>query len=132
IVYFVILGFLGVNSNPFYSIANPVIMASCLSLALKEIEMKTTERIGYKKGFELILLSGIIATVLFSVFFITYYVYMPDFSEALLKKIGNFANTGGVFLTVVIMGVVTSLAVGFALMQLNKNRLNRDSTRVHT
>jgi|GEM_PF-1981947 len=124
IAYFLILGWLGVNSNPFFSFANALITASGLALAIRELKEKSDGRIAYKTGFQVAFVSGIIATALFSVFFITYYVYVPHFADALLKNIGNFANTGGVFITVITMGVVTSMVVSFALMQLHKRKIH--------
>jgi len=123
IVYFLLLGLLGVNSNPFYSLMNVLITTSGLALAIRELEEKSTEKINYKEGFEVSFFAGIIATILFSIFFITYYVYTPGFSEDLQEKIGKYANTGGIFITVATMGGLTSLVVSFALMQLHKNRL---------
>ncbi len=121
IVYFLVLGMGGVNANPAYSVFNVVITASGIALAIKEIKEKNAGKIHYRRGFETAFLTGIIATVIFSVFFITYFVYAPGFSEKLLKVVGKYANTGGVFATVVIMGVTTSFVVSFALMQLNKS-----------
>lgn len=123
IIYFVVLGLLGVNSNPFYSFMNALITTSGLALAIRELEQKSTERINYRQGFEVSFFAGIIATILFSIFFITYYVYVPGFSDELLKNIGKYANTGGIFITVATMGALTSLVVSFALMQLHKNKL---------
>ncbi|HLS29604.1 MAG TPA: DUF4199 domain-containing protein [Flavobacteriaceae bacterium] len=126
ILYFLVLGWLEINSNPLYSLANALITASGLSLAIRELKEKTSGRITYQRGFEVAFISGIIATVLFSIFFITYYVYVPDFAEDLLKTIGDYASTGSVFLTVVTMGVLTSGVVAFALMQLHKTKVHEN------
>lgn len=125
IAYFLVLGGLGVNSNPFFSFFNAIIFASCLSLSLRSLEEKEGSKVNYKRGFEVPFFTGIIATIIFSIFFITYYVYNPTFAKGLLEYIGNFASTGGIFLTVVIMGIVTSMVVSFALMQLHKKALRK-------
>lgn len=123
IVYFLFLGMLGVNTNPFYSFFNAVIYVSFLSLSFRNLQEKEPGRVSYKRGFEVPFFAGIVATAIFSIFFITYFAYVPDFSKELLKNIGEFANMGGIFLTVVTMGIVTSLVVAFSLMQLHKKEL---------
>lgn len=125
IVYFLVLGIGGANANPAFSVFNVVITASGIALALKEIKEKNSGKIIYRKGFATAFLTGIIATVIFSVFFISYFVYAPGFSEKLLRTVGKYANTGGIFATVVIMGITTSFVVSFALMQLNKSLMYR-------
>lgn len=70
ILYFLVLGWLGVNSNPFYSFANALIITAGLSLAIRELKEKSSGRITYRRGFEVAFFAGIIATVLFSIFFI--------------------------------------------------------------
>lgn len=126
ILYFLVLGWLGVNSNPLYSFANAIIVTAGLSMAIRELKEKSQSRISYQRGFLVAFVAGAIATVLFSIFFITYYVYVPEYAEALLEKIGKYANTGGVFLTVAIMGFGTSLTVAFMLMQLHKMKVNQN------
>lgn len=125
ILYFVVLGFLGVNDNPIYSFANPIMMAVGISLAIRKAEMKYGV-IPYKKGFELGIFAGIISTIIFSIFFITYFVYNTQFAESLTKRIGKYASTGSVFITVVIMGIVTAMITSFFLMQLHKRKLRRN------
>ena len=120
IIYFVILGICGVNANPAYSVFNAVITASGIALALKDLKNKKSGEIRYREGFITALVTGIIATIIFSVFFITYYVYVPGFSDELLQKVGKFANTGGIFITVIAMGISTSFIAALTLMQLNK------------
>lgn len=126
ILYFLILGVLGVNDQPIYSFANPIMMAVGISLAIRKAEMKYGE-LRYHKGFELGIYTGVIATVLFSIFFISYYVYNPQFSRDLVRRIGeNYASTGAIFITVFIMGIVTAMITSFFLMQLHKRKIRRN------
>jgi len=122
IAYFLFLGLLNVNTNPFFSFFNGVIYASFLALALRNFNETEPEKNDFKTIFEIPFFTGIIATIIFSVFFVSYYSYVPHFAEGLLKNIGKFASTGGIFLTVVTMGVVTSLIISFGLMQLHKRK----------
>lgn len=126
ILYFLVLGWLGVNSNPAFSFANAIITAGGLSLAIRDLKEKSAGKITYQRGFEVAFIAGIIATIIFSIFFISYYVYVPEFAESLLETIGDFASTGSVFLTVVMMGFLTSGVVAFSLMQLHKMRIHQN------
>src|SRR5690625_7165025 len=79
IAYFLILGWLGVNSNPFFSFANALITASGLALAIRELKEKSDGRIDYKTGFQVDFVTGIISSSLFYVIFITYYLLVISF-----------------------------------------------------
>lgn len=126
ILYFLILGVLGVNDQPIYSFANPIMMAVGISLAIRKAEMKYGT-LHYRKGFELGIYTGVIATVLFSIFFISYFVYNPQFSRSLVRRIGEkYTSTGSVFITVFIMGIVTAMITTFFLMQLHKRKIRRN------
>lgn len=127
IVYFLVLGFNDANANPAYSAFNIVITASGIALAIKSVKQANSGEIDYKSGLETGFFTGVIATVIFSIFFISYYVYVPEFSEKLLDKVGDYASTGGVFATVVLMGVASSIVVSFALMQLHKKPMYSNS-----
>lgn len=122
ILYFLFLGVLGMNANPAYSVVNAPICAVGIALALKDLKTRQKNGFDYRNGFTIGILTGLIATVIFSVFFITYYSYNQSFAEELHKTMRVGMETGPLFLTVGIMGLCTSLVATFALMQLHKRK----------
>lgn len=124
IVYFLFLGFLDLNSNPMFSFANAPISAVGIALAIRDFKSKTTDGITYKDGYIVGLSTGTMATILFTLVFITYYSYNEQFSQELLDFIGMGMGAGLLFSTVFIMGLATTLISTFALMQLNKKSWN--------
>lgn len=124
IIYFLFLGIVGLNSHPAYSFINAAISAVGISLAIKSLRAKDKKGIKYHHGFITGLFTGIYATIIFTVFFITYYSYNTAFAHELMQNVSVNMDTGLLFLTVVIMGLASTLVVTFALMQLHKNKMH--------
>lgn len=121
IVYFLFLGFLNLNSNPAFSFVNAVFVAVGISLAIKS-EKENKGQIKYQNGFKTGLVTGILATILFSIFFISYFSFNQDYAKKLIDSIGLDVNLGLLFVTVIFMGITSTLIITLALMQLHKQK----------
>ncbi|SDR83401.1 Protein of unknown function [Christiangramia echinicola] len=133
--YFLILSIFGLHINPIYSIFNGVIMAIGLWLALKEYKKSKGNKFKYQKGFSLIFITGINATIIFVIFFGLYATELnPDFLDQLISMWATFYNTniGIVLFTIALMGFSTSIVLALAYMQLFKDSWNTKEAKKHT
>lgn len=133
IAYFLILASLGLHTNVFYSLFNAVITGFGIYETIKYLKIKRSETFMYSTGFVAGLVTGGVATLLFTLFFAFYSTEVnPGFLEELstkwAKEYENFEAI--VFLVVATMGFVTSLVLTLSFMQLFKssNNLKRKSS----
>ena len=81
IAFFLILSLFKVHSNPIYSLFNAVITAFGIYEAIKSYKYREGNAFNYINGFKVGLITGFIATVLFTIFFTFYATELnPDFS----------------------------------------------------
>jgi len=120
IVYFLILGIIGWNSNPFFSFVNAGICAIAIFLAIKNRSRIDGKKFKYQNGFATGLLTGFYATIIFTIFFGFYYTNNTDFANKLLDKISLNPQEGILIFSVAIMGFASTLVVTLAIMQLFK------------
>lgn len=120
IAYFLILGIIGWNSNPFFSFINAGICALAIFLAIKNRSRIGGKTFKYQNGFATGLLTGFYATVIFTIFFGFYYTNNHGFAESLLNNIGMTPHEGVLIFSVAIMGFASTLVVTLAIMQLFK------------
>lgn len=127
IAYFLILSLFGLHTNVFYSLFNGVITGFGIFEAIKMFKLKAGSDFNYGKGFTAGLVTGFVATLIFTVFFAFYSTelssdFLPNLSTTFFKDYQNFE--GIVFFTVAIMGFATSLVLTLAFMQLLKSSNN--------
>lgn len=132
IIYFLLLKFIGLHQYPVLSAANGLIFAVGIYLALKKYGSRKNN-LKYEKGFEVGLLSGGIASLLFT-FFMAIYMYQIDneFAVEILNNWNLEYNLGTLMLllTILIMGFATTLVLTLTYMQLLKRSWNtRDGNR---
>jgi hypothetical protein len=127
IAYFLFLSLFGLHTNIFYSLFNAVITAFGIYESIKYFKLKTGSAFNYGAGFTAGMVTGCIATLLFTIFFAFYATEInTDFLEELSKVWFKDYDTmdGILFFTVAIMGFATTLVLTLAFMQLFKNSHN--------
>lgn len=132
IAYFLILSLLGLHTNIFYSLFNGVITGFGIYEAIKYFKIKKADTFGYSTGFVAGLVTGGVATLIFTIFFALYSTELnPGFLEKLSVQWANeFANFEAiVFLIVATMGFTTSLVLTLSFMQLFKTSNNLRESR---
>lgn len=135
IAFFLLLSIFGLHVNPIYSVFNGVIMAFGLWFALKAYRNEKGNKFKYQKGFSMIFLTGINATVIFVIFFGLYATEInPDFLDQMINMWATFYNTniGIVLFTIAMMGISTSIVLALAYMQLFKDSWNTKEAKKHT
>ncbi|WP_300023812.1 DUF4199 domain-containing protein [uncultured Maribacter sp.] len=123
IAYFLILSLLGLHVNVFYSLFNAVITGFAIFEAIKYYKLKKESEFNYAGGFMAGLITGGVATLIFTIFFAFYSTELqPGFLEELSTKWANTYRSfeAIVFLVVATMGFTSSIVLTLAFMQLFK------------
>ncbi len=125
IAYFLILSLLDLHTNVFYSLFNGVITGFAIYEAIKYYKLQQGDKFTYTGGFQTGLVTGGIATIVFTLFFA---IYSEDLQPGFLEELSTkWANTyqsfeAIVFFVVAIMGFSTTIVLTLAFMQLFKSR----------
>jgi magnesium-transporting ATPase (P-type) len=127
IAYFLILSLVDLHTNVFYSLFNGVITGFAIYEAIKYFRIQEKEKFTYGTGFKVGLITGFVATLIFTVFFAIYSTEIdPEFLEHLSSQwFSRFESFEAiVFFTVAIMGFATSIVLTLSFMQLFKSTRN--------
>ncbi|MET1258802.1 DUF4199 domain-containing protein [Flagellimonas sp. DF-77] len=127
VAYFLILSLLGKHTNIFFSLFNGVITGFAIFETLKVTKLREGEAFNYGSAFKAGMTTGVVATILFTIFFALYStelnpVFLDELSAVWSKDYTNFK--GIVFFTVAIMGFATTLVLTLSFMQLFKTSNN--------
>ena len=127
IAYFLVLAMLHKNTNPVFSFFNAVITAFGIYEVVRLRKLENPSDFSYGEGFKTGLITGAVATLIFTVFFLFYATEInADFLPELLAIMngGLDADIGMVTFVVAIMGFATTVVSTLAVMQLFKNTGN--------
>lgn len=136
IVYFLILSLFDLHTYVWFSLANAVLTGIGIFLATKEYRIRK-KNFKYQKGFMAGLKTGVYATLIFTVFFAIYASNInPTFTNELLNNWNMVTDVGTglgqVILVVATMGLISTLVLTFACMQLFKESWNTQGTKEKT
>lgn len=135
IAYFLIIAMFGAHTNPVFSLFNPVIVGLGMFAAITAYKKKKGGKFKYQKGFRTGLVTGFLATIIFTIFFAFYATELePNFIDDLLSMWESdwYINIGMVIFTVALMGFATSVVLTLAFMQGFKDTWNTKEGREHT
>ncbi|WP_242203884.1 DUF4199 domain-containing protein [Aestuariivivens insulae] len=127
VAYFLLLSLFHKHTNPAFSFFNAVITAFGIYEAIRVYKLQYLEEFTYGEGFKTGLITGGVATVLFTVFFLFYATEVNgNFIPQLLEVIkGGFdTNVGMITAVVAIMGFATTVICTLTIMQLFKKSQN--------
>ena len=127
IAYFLILSLFDLHTNVFFSLFNGVITGFGIYEAIRYYRLRSGKAFGYAKGFTAGMVTGSVATLLFTFFFALYatelnHDFLVQLSEVWSRDFLSFE--GIVFVTVAVMGLVTTLVLTLSFMQLFKTSNN--------
>lgn len=127
IIYFLTLSLLGLHTNVFFSLFNAVITAAGVYLSIKMFREECKHDFNYGKGFVAGIVTGGIATLIFTIFFALYATelnteFLAKLSTTWFQQYQSFEAI--VFFTVAIMGFATTLVLTLSFMQLFKTSNN--------
>ncbi len=128
IAYFLLLKIVGLHQFPVLSSVNGLIFGVGIFMAMKKYASSVSKSgLKYENGFEVGLLSGGIASLLFTVFMA---IYMYQIDTEFAKNIMDIwsleydLGTLMLLLSILIMGFSTTLVLTLTFMQLLKNSWN--------
>ncbi|KJD35257.1 membrane protein [Tamlana sedimentorum] len=128
IAYFLVLAMVDKHTNPAFSFFNAFITACGIYETIRFKKLEEHATFTYGEGFKTGLITGFIATAIFTVFFLVYSTEInSSFLPELFKNIhGDAFNTsvGMVTFIVAVMGFATTLVSTFTVMQLFKKSKN--------
>jgi hypothetical protein len=127
IAFFLILSLFEAHTSPIYSLFNSIITGFGIYEAIKIYKLQKGDKFTYTSGFTVGIITGFVATVIFSVFF-AFYISEIDlnFLDKLLEVFGGEyqVNTGIITFAVAIMGFATTVVLTLTFMQLFKRSRN--------
>ena len=120
VAYFLILALFGKHTHPAFSFFNAVITFFGIYEAIKLAKLHDLDTFTYEEGFKAGLITGGIATLLFTLFFLVYASeldpgFIPEISAFLDKNVET--NVGMVTAIVAVMGVATTVVCTLTIMQ---------------
>jgi len=125
IAYFLVLALVHKHTNPTYSFFNAVITGLGIYEVIRLYKLEKGKTFTYTIGFTAGMVTGITATLIFTIFFLFYITEINgDFIQDMLQIVhnGGFDVTVGMLAFVVgIMGLITTVISTFTIMQLFKN-----------
>ena len=127
IAYFLIVKLVDLHENPWLRIFNGVIMASGIYYAIKYFKLKLGDNFTYVDGFKTGLLTGFLATIMFTAFMTIYMFHLDTaFTEKILEDwFENYDNGRGVLVAVLIIeGFASAVVLTLTFMQLFKKSHN--------
>ena len=127
IAYFLLLSLFNLHTNPAFSFFNAVITAFGIYEVIRIYKLKNPNSFSYSEGFKVGMITGAIATIIFTVFFLVYSTELDaGFLPELLNSMnGSFnINAGLITFIVAIMGFATTLVSTLTVMQLFKKSRN--------
>lgn len=130
IAYFLIISQFDLHDNPLFSLFNVVITGFGIYETIYFTKILQGENFTYANGFTAGLVSGFIATIVFTFFFL---FYATEINETFLSRLqdsfhGNYkASIGLISFVVAIMGFATTVVLTFSCMQYLKNSTKGNS-----
>lgn len=127
IAYFLILKLFNLHENPWLRLLNGIPMAAGIYYAIKYYKMTDVKDFNYIDGFKTGLVTGFIATILFS-FFMAVYLFHIDqqFAQNLLKEFfqSYSEGTGILVFILFIEGLASTAVITLSCMQIFKKSQN--------
>ena len=127
IAYFLILRLFGLHENPWLRLFNGVAMAVGIFYAIKYYKLISGKAFTYVDGFKTGLITGFIATILFTVFMAVYMFHLdPEFTQKLLGEwFNNYGEGAGILVFIILVeGLASTVVLTLAFMQIFKKSNN--------
>ena len=127
VAYFLVLALVHKHTNPAFSFVNAIITGFGIYEAVRLSKLKDPDNFSYGEGFKTGIITGFVATIVFTIFFLFYATEVNiEFLPELLHKLkGGFnADIGMVTFVVAVMGLATTVVSSLTVMQLFKKTGN--------
>ena len=130
IAYFLVLSLFNKHTNPAFSLINAAITLFGVYEAIKVVKLQNVAAFTYESGFKVGVVTGAVATIVFTLFFLLYATEInPEFLPLLMQNMhwGAKSHIGLIVFVVAIMGFSTSVVSALTIMQLFKKSNNISS-----
>jgi len=127
IAYFLVLRLFGLHENPWLRLFNGAAMAMGIYYAIKYYKLATGDSFTYVDGFKTGLVTGFIATILFTMFMAVYMFHIdPAFTEKLLGEwFSGYGESAGILVFVIMVeGLASTVVLTLTFMQIFKKSNN--------
>lgn len=127
IAFFLILSLFSLHTNPIFSLFNGIITGLGIYEAIRYNKLEQGEDFTYTSGFSVGIISGFLATLIFTIFFLFYATEVDDLFLSKLLEVfeGKYnVSVGLVTLVVAIMGFATTVILTLTCMQIFKKSRN--------
>ncbi|MEZ4801415.1 MAG: DUF4199 domain-containing protein [Gelidibacter sp.] len=127
IAYFLILKLFNLHENPWLRMFNGVVMAAGIYYAIKYYKLTVANSFTYVDGFKTGLITGFIATILFTAFMAIYMFHIDqEFAQKLLKDwFQDFSEGTGILVFIIfIEGLASTAVLTLTCMQIFKKSQN--------
>jgi hypothetical protein len=127
ISYFLLLSLFNLHTKPILRVFNGIIVGFGIFEVIRVYKLEQGSKFSYAKGFSTGLITGSVATFMFTLFFLIFATEIDtNFSAKLVDFMsGNRSvHVGLVTVVVAIMGLATTLVITLTCMQYFKNSLN--------
>lgn len=132
IAYFLILALFNLHTKPVFSLFNTIITGFGIFEVIKHYKLEQGAAFTYANGFTAGMITGFLATIMFTFFFLLYATEINSgFLAELLEVFNGDYNVhiGLVSFVVAVMGFATTVILTFTCMQYFKNskKLNQNA-----
>lgn len=125
IAYFLLLALFQKNTSPIFSMFNAVITGFAIYEVIKISKLREGKAFGYVSGFKAGIVTGCVATFIFTAFFAVYTTELnPSFYDALLANMNMNVSVGLLIFSVGLLGLATTGILTLTFMQLFKPSQN--------
>lgn len=127
IAYFLLLKFIGLHENPWLRLFNGAIMTAGIYLAIKHYKMMTGNSFTYVDGFKTGLITGFLATAIFTIVMGIYVFHLDkEFTRTILREWFDDSDQGAGILIVIILieGLASTAVLTLTCMQIFKKSQN--------
>ncbi|MFC4722727.1 DUF4199 domain-containing protein [Geojedonia litorea] len=127
IAYFLILRVFGLHENPWLRVLNGLAMAAGIYYAIKNFKEGAVDAFTYVDGFKTGLLTGFMATIIFTGFMAVYMFHLdPEFTKMLLGKwLDNYGEGAGILVFIILIeGLASTVVLTLTFMQIFKKSHN--------
>lgn len=127
IAYFLLLKLFGLHENPWLRLFNGIIMAAGIYFAIKYYKMMTGDSFTYVDGFKTGLITGFLATAIFTVVMGVYIFHLDkEFTRNILRDWFDDTDQGAGILIIIILieGLASTAVLSLTCMQIFKKSQN--------
>ena len=125
--YFLLVRLLGLHENPWLRLLNGVIVALGIYKIIKDVKNESGENFNYFDGFKAGIISGFVATLLFTLFMGIYIFHIDtEFAEKIMTmSMGSVSDEPGLLLFIILIeGFASTVVLSLLFMQKFKPSWN--------